>query len=262
MTWAKLDDQFPVNVKVSALKDNEFRLHVTAICHCSAQLTDGFVAKHVPGVLPNVPRTRALKRAINKLVEIGLWEEVDDGWVIHDYLDWNPSAAQAKAKKAARAAAGRRGGQAKRRHGGEQNGSNCFGDASAELDTSDKQNGTPSPSPSPGDPPGGGSDARDGAPPPTTLHDSDRESACPTSLELPELAKSELAARLGVTAEDVAAGEHEFVTYWTVGGGAGRRKTHWLSALRRDLCEKHRRKQLAGMGGSSGATQEVEQCPY
>ena len=43
MSWTKLDDLFPGHPKVITLSDSAFRLHVTALCYCASQLTDGFI---------------------------------------------------------------------------------------------------------------------------------------------------------------------------------------------------------------------------
>jgi hypothetical protein len=42
-------------------------------------------------------------------VDAGVWHEVDGGYELHDYLDWQPSRAQVAAERAARATAGERG---------------------------------------------------------------------------------------------------------------------------------------------------------
>ena len=41
--WVKLNDQAPNDPDIDALSDGAFRLWVTAICYCQAQLTDGYV---------------------------------------------------------------------------------------------------------------------------------------------------------------------------------------------------------------------------
>ena len=42
-----------------------------------------------------------LRKHVDALVGAGLWEAVDGGWKIHDYLDYNPSHAQQEADRAA-----------------------------------------------------------------------------------------------------------------------------------------------------------------
>jgi hypothetical protein len=96
MTWAKLDDGFVDHPKVDPLSDGAFRLHVAGIVMCSRLLTDGVVADERVSRL--VPRFK--KAQLAELEAAGLWEAMDGGWVIHDYLDFNPSAEQVKADRA------------------------------------------------------------------------------------------------------------------------------------------------------------------
>ena len=47
-------------------------------------------------------------RACGNLVRVGLWTEVDGGWLIHDFLDYHPSHAQQEDRRAADAERKRR----------------------------------------------------------------------------------------------------------------------------------------------------------
>ena len=84
MTWVKLDDNFPGNDKVLAIGADAFRLYVEGLCHSARHLTDGFVSNGAlsrlwtPSIAP-------------ELVTAGLWAVVDGGYVINDYLEFNPS---------------------------------------------------------------------------------------------------------------------------------------------------------------------------
>jgi len=97
--YLALDDRFPSNPKVAGLSDRAFRLHVVALCHCATQLTDGLVrdsAKLWANIGGNI---RSYTRITSELCLAGLWVKVDGGFRIHDYLDWNASAAQIKEKR-------------------------------------------------------------------------------------------------------------------------------------------------------------------
>lgn len=96
MPWVKLDDRFPSHRKVALLADRAFRLHVSAICWCSENLTDGRIADRE---LPLVAKVRGLKATAQQLVDAGLWDRIEGGWEIHDYLDYNPSRAQVLAER-------------------------------------------------------------------------------------------------------------------------------------------------------------------
>jgi len=98
MPWARFDDTFPAHRKVRRLSDGAFRLHVTAVCFSSHDLTDGLITHE------DLEELTAIKQAdkrVNELVLRGVWEPVADGWIIHDYLDYNPSRKQVMADRSA-----------------------------------------------------------------------------------------------------------------------------------------------------------------
>ncbi len=93
MTWVKLDDQFSDHPKVKALSDPAYRAFVDGLCFCSRYLTDG----RIPAA--NI-RAIAKTRAVSELVSAGMWERNGDGVLVHDYLDFQPSAKRIRAKRA------------------------------------------------------------------------------------------------------------------------------------------------------------------
>lgn len=95
MSYLALDDRFPDNPKIIGLSDRAFRLHVVALCYCAAHLTDGFV----PVSAKLWGELGSNRRQTCPLVSAGLWAEVEGGYMIHDYLEWNASAAQIKDKR-------------------------------------------------------------------------------------------------------------------------------------------------------------------
>lgn len=110
MTWVKLDDKMWRNPKVKALSPLAFRAHVSALCCCGEWMTDGYVS----------PETAVEVGAVDDvLVELtsvlvpgrgALWlPHVAGGYVIKDYLKYNPSRSEYEAgleKRRARAKAG------------------------------------------------------------------------------------------------------------------------------------------------------------
>jgi hypothetical protein len=96
MPWVRLDDRFPSHRKVALLSDRAFRLHVSAICWCAENLTDGHISDRE---LPLVAHIRSIKTTAKQLQEAGLWDRTDDGWMVHDYLDYNPSRDQVLAER-------------------------------------------------------------------------------------------------------------------------------------------------------------------
>lgn len=101
MPWVKLDDRFPTHRKVALLSDRAFRLYVSGLCWSSENLTEGrILAKE----LPLISRVRGPKTAAAELEAAGLWDRADAGWVIHDYLEYNPDRARVQANREANAA--------------------------------------------------------------------------------------------------------------------------------------------------------------
>lgn len=90
MPWVRFDDQFPIHRKVDSLSDPAFRLHVSAIFWSARNLTDGYV----PEIDLDAASPRTMQRPskfVSELVRRGAWAKSQDGWQIHDYLDYQPS---------------------------------------------------------------------------------------------------------------------------------------------------------------------------
>jgi hypothetical protein len=103
MTWARLDDRFPEHPKVVGLSDAAFRLHIKALCYVARNRTDGHLPNAVPRSLGGMPRQVA------ELLSAAVWEKNGDAWIIHDYLDYNPSRAELAEMAAKKAKAGAKG---------------------------------------------------------------------------------------------------------------------------------------------------------
>jgi hypothetical protein len=138
MVWIRIDDQFADHPKVAAAGPLAAWLHVCGLCYCGRHLTDGFVphgaAIHlaafphigvstggVPGMF-ECGHDVEVDQLIGELLDAGLWEPVEGGYVIHDYLDYNPSREQVLADREQHIEAGRAGGlttQARKRAKGQ-----------------------------------------------------------------------------------------------------------------------------------------------
>jgi hypothetical protein len=102
MTWAKLDDQFPEHPRISELSDKAFRTHVTGLCIAARRLTDGHL--NAPDVRVILALARSRPKHLEELVGTGVWtRNGNGGYVIRDYLDYNPSAKQVKDRRKAEA---------------------------------------------------------------------------------------------------------------------------------------------------------------
>ncbi|MCP2339203.1 hypothetical protein [Actinomadura rupiterrae] len=105
MPWVRFDDQFPIHRKIDGLSDAAFRLHVSAICWSARNLTDGRISA---AELRMVARMRRPDKFVDELCRSGLWRRVDGGWLIHDYLEFQPSRSKVEKGRVAKAERQRR----------------------------------------------------------------------------------------------------------------------------------------------------------
>lgn len=109
MSWVKVDDGAPEHRKLLAAGAAACWLWMCGLAYCNRQKAkDGIIPKSKVKLLyPGVGTKDA-----RKLVDVGLWEELETGdFLIHDYHDYQPDAGEAAALSETRAAAGRVGGQ-------------------------------------------------------------------------------------------------------------------------------------------------------
>lgn len=185
------------------------------------------------------PEPSKQKRLTKRLIEAGLLEKSGDDYWLHDYLEWEESAEQAEERRAA-ARKRKRDWDARRRGVSNASGNGVThesGNATSNITKLIQSNliqSNPSQDPSPD---GEGGRGRDPAPPQPL--DSDRETLCPLGLAEDFTGYSEIAERFGVPEDALRRGAHEFVSHWTIGGGTGRKKSHWARWLRADLKRKY-----------------------
>lgn len=112
MTWVRKDDHYPLNRKVARLSDAAYRLDDEAICWSNRELADGIIRAHE---LTQI-RAKATRRLAAELVDAGRWHPAGatcsspkcpppgpDGWVIHDYFDYQFTREKVLADRAAKA---------------------------------------------------------------------------------------------------------------------------------------------------------------
>lgn len=97
MTWVKLDDAIWSHRKIRAAGLEATGLFACGIAWCNQNLTDGHIPRHI---LPMLGDLRRPEQLASKLVEVGLWHETDDGWEVHDFLDYQPSKEQVESQRA------------------------------------------------------------------------------------------------------------------------------------------------------------------
>jgi hypothetical protein len=94
MPWFRLEDSFANNPKVTRAGNAATGLWVRCATYSAQYLTDG----HIPA---DVARGFGRPREITALVDSGLWVDNGDGYLMPDYLDYNPSREQVLAERAA-----------------------------------------------------------------------------------------------------------------------------------------------------------------
>jgi hypothetical protein len=162
MPWIKVDDHFDEHPKLAKVGPLGIALWMAGLAYCNRNLTDGFIPWSIAGSLVSwdyldisgptrlyigsheaVYEENAVtsEYVIALLLDAGVWEEVPDGYRVHDFEDYQPSRAEVEADRdalrAARQAAGRCGGQASGRA------------RRSKREANAKQNGSPVPVPVP-----------------------------------------------------------------------------------------------------------------
>lgn len=105
-TFVAIDHNMPDHPKVVGLSDAAFRALVEAICYCSRLETDG-------NLKASATRKLGPTDAIEELLREGLFDDTGAGYQVHDYLDFQRSAAEIREIRENRRLAGSAGGKAK-----------------------------------------------------------------------------------------------------------------------------------------------------
>lgn len=113
MAWTRIDGLFLKNPKIQRAGVYGMALYLSGLIHCNNSMTDGFIDEALlPGLCGDAFQTPGKKTA-QKLVEVGLWLEVDGGYMVNDFLDFNRSKDQIEIINQKRAKAGAKGGSTK-----------------------------------------------------------------------------------------------------------------------------------------------------
>lgn len=139
MAWIKLDDQWMDHPKMIAAGRDARDMWLASLTWCAKHLTDGYFHKNL---LHSLASTAGVDVAncqefASILLDVGLWDATENGYYVHDYLEYNPSKQDVIDTKEARKEAGRAGGIAK------------ASKTPSKMLAKPKQNPAPSPSPSP-----------------------------------------------------------------------------------------------------------------
>lgn len=104
MPWFRIDDQSATHDKVVDAGNAAWGAFCRMGAHSANRGTDGFIPAATA-------RLYASEEELIALVRVRLLDIVDGGYRLHDYLEWNPSAAEIDAMKRARSKAGKKGGE-------------------------------------------------------------------------------------------------------------------------------------------------------
>jgi hypothetical protein len=119
MAWVKVDDHIDEHPKIQRAGPLGLALYVAGLCYCNRNLTDGFIPRakalsllswefygpvertghhegqykvHTVAIVSGFGGDDVTsEQVIDRLVGAGLWDEVEDGYLIHDYLEHQSS---------------------------------------------------------------------------------------------------------------------------------------------------------------------------
>lgn len=156
MVWVRIDDRYNEHLKFASAGPLGVTLWLAGMAYCNRNLTDGFIPWTVARTLvaweyigaagptailvalldsDDEPAMVTSDLVIDQVVHSGLWDTVTGGYMVHDYLDYQPSRQAVMTERAAKAAAGRAGGLASAQARGV-----APAQAPAEADTQAKSN--------------------------------------------------------------------------------------------------------------------------
>lgn len=96
MPWFKVDDTLAFHGKVVSAGNGAMGLWVRAGSWSMQQLTDGFVPHQIA-------RQLGTRNEAKRLVDAGLWDEKDDGYLFHEWSQRQPSRAKVHSDREANA---------------------------------------------------------------------------------------------------------------------------------------------------------------
>lgn len=104
MPWILVDDKMRNHPKVLEAGPLAAWQFVAGLGYASEYLTDGFIPTAALAALVPNQSSKVTRQLTETLVRVGMWEERDGGYQIHDYHDYQPTAAEVQQKRAAAAA--------------------------------------------------------------------------------------------------------------------------------------------------------------
>lgn len=94
MTWVKLDDGFWSHPVIDGTTLPAVGLYAKSLSYCGHHLTDGAITDSAALYM-----AQGKRNLIRELVDRGLWHELDNGYLVPDFLDYNPSKAKVEEER-------------------------------------------------------------------------------------------------------------------------------------------------------------------
>lgn len=102
MPWARLDDKFHSHPTTWQVGLESIGLFALGLSYAAEHLTDGWLPEEwVWSRVPATSRNKDPRGVIQRLEDARLWERIEGGWMIVEYLVYNPSKAQVEAEREA-----------------------------------------------------------------------------------------------------------------------------------------------------------------
>lgn len=92
MTWARLDDNFHAHPRTLQAGLEANGLFCRALSYCAHYLTDGFIPAEWA-------EAQGGRRPVTKLIDAGLIEQIEGGYIVRGYLERNPSREKVEAER-------------------------------------------------------------------------------------------------------------------------------------------------------------------
>ncbi|AXQ60666.1 hypothetical protein SEA_ALI17_50 [Gordonia phage Ali17] len=94
MTWFKVDDNFHHHPKALSAGNAALGLWVRAGSWCGSNLTEGYIPRRIALQMGSRAQVRSL-------ISTGLWIEVDDGYMFHEWGERQPTKAEVESEREA-----------------------------------------------------------------------------------------------------------------------------------------------------------------
>jgi hypothetical protein len=101
MPWVRIEDDYLANGKVAKLSPHARLLDLCGIIHSARELRDGYLTADEVKAIAVTIRVRRWEPAAAELVSVNRWRVERDGWMIHDYLRYQPSRERVLAQREA-----------------------------------------------------------------------------------------------------------------------------------------------------------------